>query len=275
MADEAIPSTNDGITGIKPIYQDAYLDTFRETMSIVEKSIESKADKGITGKEYANVYLGAIQYAMATAAQLAKDETEVRFKVENTLGLDLRIKQEQVKQLQAETYFKNIQAEQIIQSVYDNRLIKIIDSLSDMVGMILNGGTQSVPAELYTTLVAVVNVVKAIPKLNYPTVMIDSPIDVWNVSVVDGANVYTIKPTVVITGSVKDIAAGEVVNVQINGTVLTATVTSDLVWSLSIAGSVLEGDVDRTILASVSAADSLGNVKVSIDTVNYGEKPNA
>lgn len=275
MADEAIPPQNDGIIGIKPIYQDAYLDTFRETMSIVEKSIESKADKGITGKEYANVYLGAIQYAMATAAQLAKDETEVRFKVENTLGLDLRIKQEQVKQLQAETYFKNIQAEQIIQSVYDNRLIKIIDSLSDMVGMILNGGTQSVPAELLTTLVAVVNVVKAIPKLNYPTIMIDSPIDVWNVSVVDGANVYTIKPTVVITGSVKDIAAGEVVNVQINGTVLTATVSADLVWSLSVAGTVLEADADRTILASVSAADSLGNVKVSIDTVNYGEKPNA
>lgn len=275
MADEAIPPPNDGIIGVKPIYQDAYLDTFLETMKIVESSIESKADKGITGKEYANVYLGAIQYAMATAAQLAKDESEIRFKVENTLGLDLRIKQEQVKQLQAETYFKNIQAEQIIQSVYDNRLIKIIDSLSDMVGMILNGGTQSVPAELLTTLVAVVNVVKAIPKLNYPTVMIDSPIDVWNVSVVDGANVYTIKPTVVITGSVKDISAGEVVNVQINGTVLTATVTADLVWSLSVAGSVLEADADRTILASVSAADSLGNVKVSIDAVNYGEKPNA
>lgn len=275
MADEAIPSTNDGITGVKPIYQDAYLDTFRETMSIVEKSIESKADKGITGKEYANVYLGSIQYAMATSAQLAKDETEVRFKVENTLGLDLRIKQEQVKQLQAETYFKNIQAEQIIQSVYDNRLIKIMDSLADMVGMILNGGTQAVPADLLTTLSAVINTVKAIPKLNYPTVMIDSPIDVWNVSVVGGVNVYTIKPTVVITGSVRDIAAGESVSVQINGSVLTATVTSDRVWSLSVAGTVLEADADRTILASVSAADSLGNVKVSMDTVNYGEKPNA
>ena len=276
MEDEAIESTNDGIIGVKPIYQDAYMDTFREMMKEVSAKAQLEFQEGrIVGKEYSTVYLGAVQYAMATAAQLSKDEAEVRFKVENTLGLDLQIKREQVKQLQAETYFKNIQAEQIIQSVYDNRLIKIIDSLSDMVGMILNGGTQSVPASLLDTLVSVVNVVKVIPKLNYPMVMIDSPIDVWDVSVVDGANVYTAKTTVLISGSVRDIAVGETVHVQINGTVHTATVDNDLMWSLNINGSSLEADVDKTILASVSAADSLGNVKTSLDIVSYAEKPNA
>jgi len=275
MADEAIPSPNDGIVGIKPIYQDAYLDTFRETMEIVEKSIDSKADKGITNKEYANVYLGAIQYAMATAAQLAKDEAESRFKAEKMLALDQRIKTEQIKQLQAETYFKNIQAEQIIQSVYDNRQIKIIDSLSDMVGMILNGGTQSVPTSLLDSLVAVVNVVKAIPKLSYPTVMIDGPIDIYDVVETAGVKSYNLKTNVTITGSVRDVAVGETVSVQVNGATTITTVTADLTWSVTVSGVSLEADDNRTVYAVVSASDSQGNVRVSMDAMSYSEKPDA
>lgn len=275
MADEAIPSPNDGIVGIKPIYQDAYLDTFRETMKIVEKSIESKADKGITGKEYANVYLGAIQYAMTTSAQLAKDEAESRFKAEKMLSLDQRIKTEQIKQLQAETYFKNIQAEQIIQSVYDNRQIKIIDSLADMVGMILNGGTQSVPTSLLDALVAVVNIVKTIPKLSYPTVMIDGPLDIYDVVEVDGVKSYNLKTNVTITGSVRDVAVGETVSVQVNGATTITTVTADLTWSITVGGVQLEADDKRTIYAVVSASDSQGNTRVSMDAMSYSEKPDA
>lgn len=274
--EQAIPNPNDGIIGVTPIYQKAYLDTFRETMAIIENSIESKADKGITGKEYANVYLGSIQYAMATSAQLAKDEAETRFKVENTLLLDLKIKQEQVLQLKAETYFKYVQAEQIIQSVYDNRLIKIIDSLASMTGMILNGGTQSVPAGMTDTLVSMINTVKAIPKINYPMVVINSPIDMYDISTDGSGNtIYTVKASVTINGSVRDIPAASIVHVQVNGSTYPATVSSSMEWSVSIAGSELEADVNKAIYATVSSTDAQGNVRVTIDNVSYMEKPDA
>lgn len=273
---DAIENPNDGVIGVNPIYQKAYLDTFRETMKIVEQSIDSKTDKGITGKEYATVYLGSIQYALATSSQLAKDEAESRFKVENVLVLDMKIKQEQVKQLQAETYFKYVQAEQIVQSVYDNRLIKIIDSLASMVGMILNGGTQSVPTGLLDTLVSVLNIVKAIPKITYPMVAINSPIDMYDVSVdTNGNKIYTVKTSVTISGSVRDVAVGSTVHVQVNGSVYNATVSASDEWSVAIAGAELEADVNRSLYATVSATDSQGNVRVTIDNVSYMDKSDA
>jgi hypothetical protein len=276
MADDAIPSTNNGIQGVKPLYQDAYMDTFREMMKEVgTKAQEEYTASRIVGKEYSTVYLGAVQYAMATAAQLAKDEKESRYKLENMMDLDRRIKQEQIKQLQAETYFKNIQAEQIIQSVYDNRQIKIIDSLSDMVGMILNGGTQSVPTSLLDSLVAVVNVVKTIPKLSYPTIMIDGPIDIYDVVETAGVKSYNLKTNVIITGSVRDVAVGETVSVQINGATTITTVTADLTWSVTVGGVQLEADDNRTLYAIVSASDSQGNTRVSMDAMSYSEKPDA
>lgn len=273
--DEAIPSPNDGIIGVKPIYQDSYLDTFRETMKVVERSIDTKQDKGITGKEYANVYLGSIQYAMTTAAQLAKDEKEQRYKVEHILDLDQQIKREQIRQLQAETYFKYVQAEQIIQSVYDNRQIKIIDALANMVGMILNGGTQSVPAGLLDQLTASLNAIKAIPKLNYPMIFIDAPLDLYDVSVVDGVEVYTIKTNVTVTGYVRDVAAGTTVSVHVNGLAVTTTVSANMTWSVTISGTEIEADVNGSIYAKTSVTDSMGNVRVAIDYAGIAEAPDA
>lgn len=275
--DEAIQNPNDGIIGVTPIYQKAYLDTFRKMMNEIEEKVKVEFEKGrLVGKEYSTVYLGSIQYAMATSAQLAKDEAESRFKVENMLILDQKIKQEQVKQLQAETYFKYVQAEQIIQSVYDNRMIKIIDSLSSMIGMILNGGTQSVPAGMSDTLVSVLNIVKAIPKITYPMVSINAPIDMYDVSIDESGNkLYKAKTSVVINGSVRDIPKGSIVHVQVNGATYPATVSSTMEWSVPIDGSELESDVNRSIYASASATDSQGNVRVTMDSVSYMEKPDA
>lgn len=161
----SIPSTDEGITGVKPPYQDALLDTFRELMAVAETKVLEQYNSGrITGKEYAQVYLGTIQYAMSMSAQLAKDAAEIQYKIDNTLALDKQIKQEQILQLQAETLFKKTQKAQIEQSVYDNRQLKIMDSLADMTGMILNGGTQAVPTGLATELTNAITAIKAIPK---------------------------------------------------------------------------------------------------------------
>lgn len=276
MLDEAILSPNNGVIGVKPIYSDAFIDTFREIMKETELKVQKEFSDGrITGKDYSNVYLGTIQVAMGTAAQLAKDEGESRYKLENMMDLDKRIKQEQIKQLQAETYFKVIQSEQIVQSVYDNRLIKISDQLSSMVGMILNGGTQAVPAGLTDTLISVINTIKVIPRLSYPTIIIDSPIDMYDVSIINDLNIYTIKPTVTITGSIRDVAVGSIINILVNGVQHQIISDADMIWNIDISGSDLVADMNKTIVATVSSSDVLGNVKVAVDMYSYTELPSA
>jgi len=298
MADEAIPSTNDGIVGVKPSYQDALMDTFGELMVATEKRVQEESDKQrITGKEYATVFLGNLQNSMNIAAQMAKDEAETQYKIDHIFALDKNIKEaqlkqlktetdlketldpqikrEQIRQLQAETYFKYVQAEQIIQSVYDNRQIKIIDALSNMVGMILNGGTQAVPAGLLDQLTASLNAIKATPKLNYPMIFIDAPLDLYDVSVVDGVNVYTIKTNVIIAGYVRDVAVGSTVSVHVNGSAVSTTVSANMTWSVTVSDAAIKADVNKSIYAKTSVTDSMGNVRVAIDYAGIAEAMDA
>ena len=161
----SIPSTDEGITSVKPSYQDALLDTFRELMSAAQTFCLAEKDEGrVTNKEYAMLYLQTLQTCIATAAQLARDAAEQDYKVTHLLALDKKIKEQQVKQLKVEVALKTTQKNQIEQSVYDNRLIKIAGDLADMTGMILNGGTQAVPVGLATSLTNAIATLMAIPK---------------------------------------------------------------------------------------------------------------
>lgn len=161
----AIASTDEGITSVKPSYQDPLLDTFRELMKAAQTFCVEERDAGrINNKEYAMLYLQTLQTCIGTAAQLAKDAAEQDYKVTNLLALDKQIKEQQVKQLKVEVALKHTQKNQIEQSVYDNRLIKIEGDLADMTGMILNGGTQAVPAGLATSLTNAISTLVAIPK---------------------------------------------------------------------------------------------------------------
>jgi len=161
----SIASTDEGITGVKPSYQDPLLDTFRELMDAARTFCVEERDAGrITHKEYAMLYLQTLQTCITTSAQLARDAAEQDFKVANLLDLDKQIKEQQVKQLKVEVALKTTQKNQIEQSVYDNRLIKIEGDLADMTGMILNGGTQAVPAGLATSLTNAIATLVAIPK---------------------------------------------------------------------------------------------------------------
>jgi hypothetical protein len=163
--------------------------TLQEIMAI---AYAENSSGRILGKEYANFVLGALQAQMQIDAEAGGREANIKlieyqiemgtieqnFKMQNLMPLDVTIKQKQIAQLQAdidvkakqmqqidaEILFKKTQKAQVEQSVYDNRQIKIMDALADMTGMILNGGTQAVPANLSTSLANAITNIAAITK---------------------------------------------------------------------------------------------------------------
>jgi len=109
----SIASTDEGITSVKPSYQDPLLDTFREIMSAARTFCLEEREAGrITHKEYAMLYLQTLQTCITTSAQLARDAAEQDYKVTHLLDIDKQIKQQQVKQLKVEVALKTTQKNQ-------------------------------------------------------------------------------------------------------------------------------------------------------------------
>ncbi|RSC21720.1 Ig-like domain-containing protein [Acinetobacter sp. FDAARGOS_515] len=68
---------------------------------------------------------------------------------------------------------------------------------------------------------------------------------------------------VTISGSVTgDYRVGDAVTVNVNGTDIPTTVQTGGAWSISVAGSELVADADKTINVSVSASDAAGNIGI-------------
>ena len=120
------------------------------------KQASMLADDGVKNSQKAMIDQQKLTEVQSTA--------KAEYEVTNFLPIDMGIKQQQVKQLKVEVALKHTQKNQIEQSVYDNRFIKIQGDLADMTGMILNGGTQAVPAGLATSLTNAISTLVAIPK---------------------------------------------------------------------------------------------------------------
>lgn len=161
----SIVSPDNGIVATKPNYQDPLIDTFMELMASISNLLEEQfSSNKLNGKDYADVYKSAMLNAMGVSAQLAKDSTEQDYRLANILPLQVTQINKQIEQIDAQILFQKTQKAQIEQSVYDNRQIKVMDSLANMTGMILNGGTQTVPADLATSLANAITNISEVPK---------------------------------------------------------------------------------------------------------------
>src|SRR6185295_5033808 len=98
-----------------------------------------------------------------------------------------------------------------------------------------------------------------------PTITLTSsitPDDVINAAEAGGA--------VAITGTVGgDAAPGDTVTLVVNGLAYTGTVQAGNTFSINVPGLGLAGDPDLTIDASISKADTAGNVGVAADAKTY------
>ena len=95
------------------------------------------------------------------------------------------------------------------------------------------------------------------PDSNSTTITID------NITTDNILNATEASGNVTISGSVTgDYRVGDTVTVNVNGTDIPTTVQTGGAWSISIAGSELVADADKTINVSVSASDAAGNVGV-------------
>ena len=95
------------------------------------------------------------------------------------------------------------------------------------------------------------------PDSNSTTITID------NITTDNILNATEASGNVTISGSVTgDYRVGDTVTVNVNGTDIPTTVQTGGAWSVSVAGSELVADADKTINVSVSASDAAGNVGV-------------
>uniref|UniRef100_UPI00300A934B Ig-like domain-containing protein n=1 Tax=Acinetobacter ursingii TaxID=108980 RepID=UPI00300A934B len=103
----------------------------------------------------------------------------------------------------------------------------------------------------------IVNVDTTAPNSTTTTVIIN------NITTDNILNATEASGNVTISGSVTgDYRVGDAVTVNVNGTDIPTTVQTGGAWSVSVAGSELVADADKTINVSVSASDAAGNVGV-------------
>ena len=103
----------------------------------------------------------------------------------------------------------------------------------------------------------IVHVDTSAPNSTTTTVTID------NITADNILNATEASGNVTISGSVAgDYRVGDAVTVNVNGTDIPTTVQTGGAWSISVAGSELVADADKTINVSVSASDAAGNVGV-------------
>ncbi len=103
----------------------------------------------------------------------------------------------------------------------------------------------------------IVNVDTTAPNSTTTTVTIN------NITTDNILNATEASGNVTISGSVTgDYRVGDAVTVNVNGTDIPTTVQTGGAWSISVAGSELVADADKTINVSVSASDAAGNVGV-------------
>jgi len=103
----------------------------------------------------------------------------------------------------------------------------------------------------------IVNVDTTAPNSTTTTVTIN------NITTDNILNATEASGNVTISGSVTgDYRVGDAVTVNVNGTDIPTTVQTGGAWSISVAGSELVADADKTVNVSVSASDAAGNVGV-------------